>query len=145
MAKRFEFKLNSLLKLRSYKAQLAEESLYNVMQMRIDKEELISARKEYYSQLLTKKNGSSKAGALQSNIHHREYVEKEILKLEKELQRLREIENIRRKHLSDALKDEKVLEKLKERKIATHKSDSLKEENAVLDEISINRMNGNKR
>ena len=57
--------------------------------------------------LLEKKFLSSKVNELQTQIHHKEFVDSEIVKLEKEKQQILEIENLRRLKLTKAMKDEK--------------------------------------
>ena len=63
-------------------------------------------------------------------------LKEEIKKLEEEIDQLKEIEELRRVRLTEAMKDEKVLEKLKEKRKYDHDEDSKHEEVLTLDEIS---------
>ncbi len=135
MAKKFSFRLEPILKLRSYKVTLAKDELIQVVKKRSEKEELINEKEEYYSNLLTNKPYSAKASDLQAILSHQEKVKDDLNKLEYEKSQLIEIENFKREKLNNAMKQEKVLEKLKEKKQEIHKSDLSKEETSILDDI----------
>jgi flagellar export protein FliJ len=66
-------------------------------------------------------------------------VRAEIKRLHSELDNLLEIEALRRKVLSEMMKEEKVLDSLREKKVAEHKSILLHEEQNLMDEIASRR------
>lgn len=144
MAKKFSFKLESVLKYRADKVNQAIDALNQVVKLRIEKEkkinELIQLKKEIYSQGKNK----VKASDLQTKNNYLNSLDEEISKLENEKKQIIEIENIRRIKLTEAMKDEKVLEKLKEKKISSYKEEIRKEEGIFLDEIGIKGIEKNK-
>lgn len=144
MAKKFSFKLESVLKYRADKVNQAIDALNQVVKLRIEKEkkinELIQLKKEIYSQGKKK----VKASDLQTKNNYLNSLDEEISKLENEKKQIIEIENIRRIKLTEAMKDEKVIEKLKEKKISSYKEEIRKEEGIFLDEIGIKGIEKNK-
>jgi len=83
------------------------------------------------------KAGQYSAADLQAQISHENAVKEEIIKLEKEKEQLLEIESLKRDKLTVAMKEEKILEKLKEKKLIIHNEDASKEEMKVLDDLAI--------
>lgn len=138
MAKKFNFRLEPILKLKSHNVQIALDSLNQAVRIRSEKEESIKEHTEYRNTLIDSKSEHKKASDFVALYHHRDYIDNEIERLKLEKTRILEIENIRRKKLTNAMKEEKVLEKLKEKKIFNHKEDVRKEEGKFLDEIAIN-------
>jgi flagellar protein FliJ len=143
MAKRFQFRLDPLLNIKTFKAKEAKENLLQIMGFRIKKEEEIEQHLDYYSSLLKSRKGNNIASDLQTIFYHKVYVEGQIKKLGKEKDELIEIEELKRNVLIQAMKEEKILDKLREKKMITHNQELIKEENKVLDEIGIKIM-GNK-
>ena len=139
MAKKFSFRLEPILKIKNYKASLAKDTLNQVIATRIRKEEEINHKNGYLDNLVNQKTVSTNAMMIQAHYHHKNYVKEEIKKLEKEKFQILEIENLRRIELTEAMKEEKILEKLKEKKQAIHKFEVDKEEMNNLDEIGRNR------
>jgi flagellar export protein FliJ len=74
---------------------------------------------------------------LQSRFHRKIFLEDRIVQIRYEITKIVEIENFKRKELQEAMKDEKILEKLKEKKQVEFKFETGKEEDLALDEISI--------
>jgi flagellar export protein FliJ len=62
-----------------------------------------------------------------------------IQRLHSELENLREIESLRRRVLTELMKEEKVLDSLREKKEADHKGLVLSEEQKTMDEIASRR------
>lgn len=137
MAKKFNFRLESVLKLRAEKVTQAQESLNQAIKVRVEKEKSIQNYRNYLKNLSNEKSSQIKASDLQNMSYHKQYIDSEIKKLEKEKVQVLEIENLRRTKLTKALKDEKVLEKLKERKKADYNDELRKEEAKFFDEIAI--------
>ncbi len=67
---------------------------------------------------------------------HRESVKGEITVLYRKQKQLSEIEQLRRKEYSEALKEVKVLEKLKERQKDAYRAEMNREEQQFLDETA---------
>lgn len=136
MAKRFSFRLEPVLRLRAHKVNRAKEDLVAIVNRRVTKEQQIEERESYYDSLLTTERKTTRAGDLQAIINHEDFVKGEIEKLENEKSQLLEIEVLRRSKLTDAMKEEKVLEKLKEKKKNAHSEELAKEDTQFMDEIA---------
>jgi flagellar FliJ protein len=138
MAKKFNFKLEPVLKYRADKVNQAKDSFNQAVRLRIEKENSILETIDKKNEMLNKVIHKIKAGDLQNNINHINSLNNEILKLENEKNQIIEIENLRRIKLTNAMKDEKVIEKLKEKKIDLYNENLKKDENKFLDELGIN-------
>ncbi len=135
MAKKFTFRLDPILKIRSYIVSLTKDELTQIVRKRNEKEELINNKEQYYKSLIAIKPNSGKALDMQAIVSHQEKVKEEIKKLKYEKTQLQEIENYKRAKLTDAMQKEKMLEKLKERKKEIHNNQLSKEETIILDDI----------
>jgi flagellar protein FliJ len=138
MAKKFIFRLESVLKLREHKTQQAKEDLMQVVGLRNKKELEIEERNIYLNNILKKKHKDSTAFDMQAIWRHKVFVDEEIKNLEIEKQNLLEIENIKRIKLTEAMKEEKILDKLKEKKKKLHNEEMEQESQKFLDEVAIN-------
>ncbi len=136
MAKRFNFRLEPVLKLRTHKVVQAKNALKIAANLRYSKEVEIDNKENYFLKLLNPVSGYLKASELQTAHFHKTQVRDEIKILEKDKIKLIEIENMKRANLTNAMKDEKILLKLKEKQIAAYKEDIEKEEVITLDEIA---------
>ena len=136
MAKKFSFRLEPVLKLRSYKVSLAKDSLVQVLNQRRNKEQQISEHKNYYNQLLKTEINSTQASEFQAQYYHKNFIFNEIIKLNNEKEQLLEIESFHRTKLTEAMKQEKILKKLKEKKQDLYNEENQKEETLTLDEIA---------
>lgn len=139
MAKKFVFRLESLLNLKTHKVKEIEEAIQKILYFRYRTEEEIQKQEEYLRTISNGNNGHFKALDLQAQINHKEYIYTEIGKLRTQLERIVEIENIYRQRLAEAMKEEKILEKLKDKKLETYNEEVKKEETKQLDEITINK------
>lgn len=145
MAKKFDFRYESILKLRAEKVTQAQESLNQAVKVRTEKEKTIEDYKNYKSNIKIVDESSTKASDLQNKFYHKQHIESEIKRLEKEKEQIIEIEGLRRTKLTVAMKDEKMMEKLKDRKIIQHNEDIKQEESKFFDEIGINQVQKIKR
>jgi flagellar FliJ protein len=141
MAKKFNFKYNSILKLRTEKVNQAQELLFQAERIKIEKQKIITEYKNYINGLLNNNTNKNKISELQNIAYHKQFINSEIEKLEKEKVQIDEIISLRRNKLNEAMKDEKVLEKLKEKKLNSYKEELNKEETKFLDEISMKKVN----
>ena len=137
MAKKFNFRLQPVLKYRAFQVRQAENDLGRIVARRVEKEMGISERLDYIAKLNKSDNKFKRAADYQAMIHHKNHVRAEIRTLNKERRQLEEIENLRRKKLTETMRKEKALEKLKEKKIKQHKKETDREETEFLDELSI--------
>lgn len=136
MAKKFKFKLESFLKLKSFNVTKAEDALNKILILKYEKEvEIVSL----YDEISELNNNPKKQTIidLQSRFHRKIFLEDRIVQIRYEITKIVEIENFKRKELQEAMKDEKILEKLKEKKQVEFKFEKGKEEDLALDEISI--------
>jgi flagellar export protein FliJ len=138
MSKRFTFRLDSLHRLRQHKTEQAQLALGEIARMRFEKEQEIEQRK-LYLQKYNDQTRSRKIADHQMRTEHIHTVRAEIKRLHSELDNLLEIEALRRKVLSEMMKEEKVLDSLREKKVAEHKSILLHEEQNLMDEIASRR------
>lgn len=139
MAKKFKYRLESLLNIKAQKVKEIEEAIAKILYFRIECEEEIAEQEKYLRNFLQTKNGMAIALEIQARLYHREFIEEEIARLRKQLERIIEIEMIFRQRLVEAMKEEKVYEKLKERKFNEYNEEVKREETKILDEISINK------
>jgi len=143
MAKKFSYRLEPLLKLRSHKVNQAKDSLSAVLRLRYNKDEAIDAKQVYRKNLSQSNYKSRKAIDFQAIASHKQLVENEINNLDKERRQLLEIEQLRRNKLQFAMKEEKMLIKLKEKKLEQYNYETVKEENNFIDEIAIQNFSKN--
>eukprot|EP01107_Rhizomastix_libera_P017758 TRINITY_DN8722_c0_g1_i1.p2 TRINITY_DN8722_c0_g1~~TRINITY_DN8722_c0_g1_i1.p2 ORF type:complete len:154 (+),score=9.20 TRINITY_DN8722_c0_g1_i1:712-1173(+) len=139
MAKKFKFKLQPLLQLRESKVKEAEDSLNQVLRVRYAKDANIAHKRADKEALLLEKPYSSKAIDLQARVYRKEFIEVEIKNLEEERNKLLQIEKKRRLILTEAMKEEKVIHKLKEKKKAEYDFETAMEEMKFLDELAVKR------
>ncbi len=137
MAKKFSYRLESLLNFKSFKVKELEETIQKILYFKIQTEHEISKNIEYLESLNNQKNGHFRALEIQALNYHKEYIKDEIANLRKELERIIEIENIFRQRLTEAMKEEKVLQKLKEKQYENYMYEVNREETKLLDEITI--------
>lgn len=145
MAKKFNFRLDPLLKLRNQKVSEAKDLLYQAVNIRIKKDDEITRQNDYLNDLKIANKSTMKLAEIQTLHYHQEYVQKNIENLNKEKEQLLEIEDLRRVKLSESMKEEKVLENLKEKKKNEHNELLKKEENVILDEIGLRKINNQNR
>ncbi|MFN5865874.1 MAG: flagellar export protein FliJ [Candidatus Kapaibacterium sp.] len=138
MSKRFTFRLDSLHRLRQHKTEQAKLALGEIARMRFEKEQEIE-RQKLYLQEYNEQTRSRKVADHQIRTEHIQAVRADIKRLLSELENLLEIEALRRKVLSEMMKEEKVLDSLREKKVAEHKSILLHEEQNLMDEIASRR------
>lgn len=136
MVKKFKFKLESFLKLKSFNVTKAEDALNKILILKYEKEVEIES---LYDEIYELNNNPKKQTIidLQSRFHRKIFLEDRIVQIKYEITKIVEIENFKRKELQEAMKDEKILEKLKEKKQVEFKFETGKEEDLALDEISI--------
>ncbi|GAB1372943.1 flagellar export protein FliJ [Candidatus Kapaibacterium sp.] len=144
MSKKFNFKLEPVLKFRTEKVNRAKDSLSQAMRLRLDKEKQIQNTLDLKKEMFGDGKKSVKASDLHAVKSYIDNLDNEISKLENEKLQILEIENLRRQKLTVAMKDEKVLEKLKEKKLDFYNEEQKKEDTKFLDEISINGINKGK-
>jgi flagellar protein FliJ len=140
MAKKFEFRLEKVLNLRSQKVSQEKIALGRVQSIRLLKEQEMQEQEDYTNQINRQKSLKANAAMFQALQSHKSYIREEMVKLSEEVVQLREIEKLRRIRLNDAMVDEKVLEKLKERKHSVHIEEVKREETNLLDEIASDRI-----
>jgi flagellar FliJ protein len=136
MAKKFKFRLEAILKLRTEKVDEAKNSLKAILQYRYAKEEEIATLQNNKQEFLTTQHNISKASDMQANKDYVKNLDAQIQKKEIEKEKILEIENERRKRLAEAVKEEKIILKLKEKKYEEYKQELNKEETKFIDEIA---------
>ena len=137
MAKQFKFKLDTVLRLRSDKTEEAKTELQLIIRKRIEKEQLIEEQFVKLENHKTTRNKNKKLEEIQAFYYHKEFINQEIKRLQMELDNLLDIESLKRTKYNDALKEEKVLQKLKEKKKSAFLDEIAHKEQLELDEIAI--------
>ncbi len=137
MPKKFQFRLEALLKLRANAVEQAKNALATALQNRMKKEDELYMKEQYFSELLILEQSQKQSvSEMQANWHHRQAVQHEIHTLEREKNKLVEVEDKKRYELAETMKQEKTVEKLKERKKTEYHEIIAKEEQVFLDEIA---------
>jgi len=126
-----------LLKIKTFRAQQARQDLMTIVNLRLAKEKNIEERSEYLDSLMKAKKGKTPAANLQADYYHKDFVKNEIKKLENDRVQLLEIENVKRQKLTEAMKEEKILEKLKDKQKQVYMADLNKDETEELNEIAL--------
>lgn len=132
--KKFNFKFESILNVRSHKVNLAKEDLAKVIKEKVKRLDIINTYLIEIDDLL--KRQSYDVLFLQARNERIEHLKRLIANIEREIKNIEEIENVRRKKLADLLKDEKIMEKLKEKDFELFKEEYKKQENNFIDEIA---------
>lgn len=138
MAKKFNFRLESILKLRSEKVSQAQDSLFQAQKVRIEKEKIIESYHELKKNLGTEGKQLIKAASLQAISNRKAYLDTEIKRLGDERNQILEIEEFRRQKLTKAMIEEKALEKLKEKRFIEHNNELKSEEVKFFDDVARN-------
>ncbi len=141
MAKKFNFRLGPVLKLRSHEVEQAKQELSKAAKNRSDKEDMIIVKQQYYNGFVSDGVKSSRVNIIQAKFSHREFLQDEMKRLNEEKIRLVEIEELKKDHLTQSMKKEKILVKLKEKRKSIHNEEVMKEEVKMMDEIAMKRHN----
>lgn len=138
MAKKFNFRMDSLLRIRSHKVDTAKDELAKVVAFRNSKEEI---KQNYINEieLISSQKGKMNLDDLRGNFHRKSFLKDEITKVESEIERIKELENVKIQQLQAAMREEKVLINLKDKKYQGYLQEMKAEENIMFDEISLTR------
>jgi flagellar FliJ protein len=139
MPKKFSFRLEPVLSLRSHKVKEEKEVFLQAQAHRLNKEKEIADANEHLNSLYREKTGKMSIIEIQTDFYRQNYIKEEIARFEHELVRLLEIEENRRAILAEALKEEKILIKLKEKKKEVFLEELKQEDIKFMDEIASNR------
>jgi flagellar FliJ protein len=137
MAKKFTFKLETVLKLRSEKTEEAKTELQLIIRKRIEKEALIEEENARLIKHNSTRNEKKKLEDIQAFYYHKEFIEQEIVRLNMELDNLLDIESLKRTKYNEALKEEKVLLNLKDKQKSQYMAELNRKEQIELDDIAI--------
>lgn len=139
--KKFNFTLESVLKLKSHKVDDAKNDLGRVVSEINKRNSEIDQHRKEIGALLNDETGNSIA-FMQARFHRIQTLESEINRLYDEINQLREIENVKRDKLKEAKREEMTYEKLKEKQFNEFKEELKKDESAFIDEIAGKRHQG---
>jgi len=137
MAKKFNFKLDTVLRLRSDKTEEAKTELQLIIRKRIEKEQLIEEQLFKLENHNLTRSEHKQLEEIQAFYYHKEYINQEIKRLKMELDNLLDIESLKRIKYNEALKEEKVLQNLKDKKKIEFIAEIERKEQIELDEIAI--------
>jgi flagellar FliJ protein len=137
MAKKFQYRLEPLLKLKSYNSTIARTELTNAINERMNKEEEIENITIHRKSLNNMEVISMNVSKMQHLHYFKQSLEDQKKKLSEEKEVLAEKEKVKQSKYNIAMQEEKVLAKLKEKKIEDHKKRLNLEEQKELDEIGL--------
>lgn len=137
MAKKFNFKLETVLRLRSDKTEEAKIELQTIIRKRIEKEELIESEKLKLEKHNKTRSKYKKLEEIQEFYYHKDFVAQEIKRYRMELDNLLDIESLKRSKYNEALKEEKVIQNLKEKKKSEFIAEIDRKEQLELDDIAL--------
>jgi len=144
--KKFIFKLESLLNMRRKREELAVQELSAAQAAKIRIVNKISDTKKTVNALIEDSKSYLTASVkIDSLLISRNYVEllkKQLSALEIELQSAEENVGKVKQKLAEAVKQRKIIEKLKENQFAQYKKEYNKNDNAQMDEIANNKPRG---
>jgi flagellar export protein FliJ len=138
MAKRFQYRLESILKIKTNNVELAKEELAKVIALKVKKLDDINTKNNEIG-ALNLPTLKPKLDELRTIHHRKSFLESEKVKLKTEIEGIEDIENLRKQKLQIAMQEEKVFLKLKEKEFEEFRKELLKEEAIFFDEIAINR------
>jgi len=145
MPKKFKFKLEPILKIKTKKVEESKNSLNIVVRSRYEKENEIETLNEVKKDFISCPQITTKAADMQAVKDYVNNINFQIQKKENEKIKLLEIESHRRDRLNEAMKEEKVVVKLKEKKIEEYQKELNREESSFLDEVGTNQYIKNKK
>jgi len=137
MAKKFVYRLESLLQLRQQNTRIAKTEFALALNERANKEKQINDLIEYKNELNSMNLQSLKITDLIYLQSHKQSIVELTKQLEEQKNILLEKERIKQQKYLIALQEEKVLTKLKDKKIEEHIRKLNKEEQIQLDEIAL--------
>lgn len=138
MSKKFVFRLEAVLSLRSKAVDEAKIALGKVISERIAKEQEITLQEQYVASLMNNSDvrGRSSALMIEAQWHHLRVAKKELQHLEEQKAQLLRLEADKRRKLALALQQEKALSQLKEKQLQEHIRAEDHAEQSFLDDIA---------
>lgn len=137
MAKKFTYRLESLLQLRQQSTRIAKTEYSVAANERAAKEKQITDLIDYKSELNSIELQSLKMSDLINLQYHKQSIVELTKQFEEQKNVLLERERVKQQKYFIALQEEKVLTKLKDKKIEEHSRKLNKEEQIELDEIAL--------
>ncbi len=144
MAKKFAFRLQPVLDIRSTETTNARNAFGVTVQARTRKEEEIAQAEDHIRSLMVQagsaQHGMTSAQALEAGWYHIRALKHDLKIMYNELEELRAEEERKRVDLAAAMQKEKALERLKEKRLDEHTKEALREEQNFLDELAQRRI-----
>jgi len=137
MAKKFSYRLESLLQLRQQSTRIAKTEYSVAASERSSKEKQISDLVDYKTELNAVELQSLKISDIINLQSHKQSIVELTKQFEEQKNILLEKERVKQQKYFIALQEEKVLTKLKDKKIEEHSRKLNKEEQIELDEIAL--------
>ncbi len=137
MAKKFSYRLESLLQLRQQSTRIAKTEYSVAASERSSKEKQISDLVDYKTELNAVELQSLKISDIINLQSHKQSIVELTKQFEDQKNILLEKERVKHQKYFIALQEEKVLTKLKDKKIEEHSRKFNKEEQIELDEIAL--------
>lgn len=136
MAKKFRFRLQSILEIRQNKVDEDKNALNVAIRFRNVKEEEIERVRAEKTNSMNWAENTTNALSMQAMKDYWNSLDAQIAKKEREKIKLIEIEDARRERLRESMKEEKVIARLKEKAKEEHRKALDKEEANFLDEVA---------
>lgn len=137
MAKKFTYRLEPLLKVKSYNTSIARTELTLTINERIDKEQEIEHISKHRTSLNSIEVKNLSISEMQHLHHFKQSLEYQKNKLVEEKDVLAEKEKVKQNKYNIAMQEEKVLAKLKAKKIEDYQRTLNTEEQKELDDIGL--------
>jgi flagellar FliJ protein len=141
--RKFQFKLQTLLKVREQKEKAAQQELAQAQQARDMIQHRIDALqeegKEAEAMMREKKQRTFSAPELSANLQYLEGIRFQIARMQDDLFRASNIVAEKQQQLAEAITDRKALEKLKERRKEEWEAEFRREERKLADEHATTR------
>lgn len=133
--KKFKFNLEPVLKVRQHKVDKAKNELAKVVIEKVKRQDAINVNLDEIKELESR-GTKNDLRFLQNRQNRIDLLLIDNKRLKSEIKNIEEIESLRRRELTELMKKEKAIEKLKDKKREEHTYKINKEENDFIDEIA---------
>ncbi len=143
--RQFEFRLDPVMRVKRYHIEEKEQVIHRLEEQVLGLIEEIEAGREsvqaFRQRLLEQANDREYTQKQKTLVEFRAYINKVEQEKQAQIERLRTEQNQRRQELIGLYQEEKILEKLREKKREDWQAETFREEDKVMDEIGSQRFN----
>lgn len=146
--KNFHFRLDPVMRLKRYQIEEKEQEIQRLEDQVLDFiheiEEGRASVQAFRNRLLEETNETEYTQKQKTLDQFRAYINRVEREKQAQIERLRKEQNVRRQELISLYQEEKILEKLRKKKHADWRTETLREEDKTMDEIGAQRFNQRK-